>query len=856
MARLARMLALLMVCLVICVTSQAFGAVIRVKWDSANDGPGNDWDHTYHTVTAGLAAASAGDEVWVAGDAAHPYVERITLKAGTGLYGGFAGTETERGQRDWRTNVTVLDANWGGRVVTSPSGATTNTIVDGFTIRNGSATSGAGVYCMFSSPTISSNAIVGNSGGGIYCYSSSPRIWNNTITANSDGICCDYSSGPRIVNNTIAANSVGISLLDLPYGLWISNNIIAFNAEGVSNYSGSGTTSQVLESNCVYNPGGANYTWLSTGPRDIQTDPKLVAVQYGRFHIQPDSPCRDAGDIYSIQPGWVDMDGQPRCQGESVDIGADESDGTNWDAAPAIVRVSPSGDDANNGSSWALSKRTVQSGLNAASAQGGEVWVAAGTYGERIVLTPYAHLYAGFGGTESSRSERNWIKNIAVLDGSGADSVIRVLTGYRVSTIDGFTIRNGKASAGGGMLCTSASPTISNNNITANTASATGGGVCCRTSLAVISNNRITGNSATNGAGMSFYNCFSGATVSGNTIAANTASASGGGVYCFSHASPSIVNNTIAGNTAASGGGICCVTYSPPACTNNILALNSSGVYKDSGSHPILTNNCVYNPSGYNYSGLTAGTGDISLDPLLTSDYHLRAGSPCINAGWNDALGLPATDFDGEMRIMDTIVDIGADEYPFGTTAANSKLARDGAAANIGSAIVSAAFPDFFYIEAADRTSGVKVDKTGHGLSAGMKAGITGTVQTNADGERYIAAATAAQVGTGAVNPLALTNKALGGGPFGLQSGIAGAFGLNNIGLLVRTCGKYTYVDEHTFTIDDGSGVNVKCVVPSGVIIDPGWSYVSVTGISSCEKIGAELRSMLRVREQGDIVSL
>jgi len=101
----------------------------------------------------------------------------------------------------------------------------------------------------------------------------------------------------------------------------------------------------------------------------------------------------------------------------------------------------------------------------------------------------------------------------------------------------------------------------------------------------------------------------------------------------------------------------------------------------------------------------------------------------------------------------------------------------------------------------------------------------------------------------------------LGGGVHGArpsgQYGFTDASGLNNIGLLVRTSGKITEFDTASpktwFTIDDGSGAKVKCVVPDSVTIDPGWQWVGVTGISSCETVGEEIHRLLRVRGQSDI---
>ena len=223
------------------VGAVAEGTVVYVAKSGSDVNDGLSWSTAKVTVQAGLNAALSGDQVWVA---AGTYVECVTLQAEVGLYGGFAGSETDLSQRDWKANLTILDGNQAGSVVTAPSGSTAATRIDGFTIRNGKATAGGGIYCKSSSltilnntitensaardsscrggglycsggsPTISSNTIVGNtasSGGGICCDSSSPVISNNTVTGNTafaagGGINCNYSASPTISRNTITAN--------------------------------------------------------------------------------------------------------------------------------------------------------------------------------------------------------------------------------------------------------------------------------------------------------------------------------------------------------------------------------------------------------------------------------------------------------------------------------------------------------------------------------------------------------------------------------------------------------------------------------------------------------------------------
>lgn len=183
----------------------ANAGVLRVKADAP--GPvqdGASWETAYRAVPDALSAATAGDEVWVA---AGQYIGRITVTAEVGLYGGFAGTETARDERDPAARETVLDSAGLGRVVTFPIGATAATVLDGFTIRNAPV----GVHCYRSSPTISRNRITsifqyGIVMGGTAADPAAPRIEGNTISNNECGIYCDDDSRPAITGNRIAEN--------------------------------------------------------------------------------------------------------------------------------------------------------------------------------------------------------------------------------------------------------------------------------------------------------------------------------------------------------------------------------------------------------------------------------------------------------------------------------------------------------------------------------------------------------------------------------------------------------------------------------------------------------------------------
>ncbi|MHB9036839.1 MAG: right-handed parallel beta-helix repeat-containing protein [Armatimonadota bacterium] len=578
--------------------------------NDADPDQGKSWAKPYATVTHALQVAGTGNrkEIWVA---AGKYLERITLTAGVGLYGGFRGQEWRRDQRNWTTNKSVLDGQNNGTVVTCSNITSNQPTIDGFTITNGST---GGAVCEGASPTISNNTIVYNTGsyGGLYCAISYALICNNIVRFNTSlssgagGIYC-WGGSPTIVNNTFVGNNTSYNSSDAWGGCYIQsgkfwNNIVAFNESGLKSTTYS---SADIKNNCVYSnpipaPDSANrdYKNLPTGANanGIVLDPHFVNLEYGDYRLQSGSPCIDRGlDSISSLPETdfyghlrrMDGDGNPN--NDAIDIGADESDGNAYESNPLVFFVDADVSVSGNGKTWETAFKKVQEAVDAASLEGGgEVWVKAGLYKERITLKANVNLYGGFASGQMQKSARDWKNSISVLDGERAGSVLScTIEANPGPVIDGFTIQNGESKGydsgggicaynaslrivnnviknnwspnssgigGGGIFCSGGFPTISNNIVDGNHALYHGGGICCNNSTALIADNTVTNNVVTDssyGWGGGIY--ASTGVVRNNKVLHNIGVGRGGGVYS---GGAIVENNVIAENTASTGAGL------------------------------------------------------------------------------------------------------------------------------------------------------------------------------------------------------------------------------------------------------------------------------------------------------------
>ncbi|MFN8475442.1 MAG: hypothetical protein U0822_24875 [Anaerolineae bacterium] len=125
--------------------------VVYVVPGGAGTKDGTSWANA-KDLAAALTAANSGDELWVKAGTYKPTTTSdrtatFTLKSGVALYGGFAGAETQRSQRNWTTNVTILSGAIGTVNNTSDNSyhvvvgslVDSTAVLDGFTITGGSA---------------------------------------------------------------------------------------------------------------------------------------------------------------------------------------------------------------------------------------------------------------------------------------------------------------------------------------------------------------------------------------------------------------------------------------------------------------------------------------------------------------------------------------------------------------------------------------------------------------------------------------------------------------------------------------------------------------------------------------------
>lgn len=269
------------------IGSVASAAVCRVSTAGSSGNDGSDWTVPMDLQTA--LTTNGCSEVWVKTGTYRPTsgTDRtisFNILPGVAVYGGFAGSETQRSARNLAANPTTLSGDIGvaGNAsdnsfhvlfldgTTAAGIITATTVLDGFTISGGNAdnssglptgdTSG-GLYCYGAyadhacSPTLSNLIFSGNSaqniGGatGFFGYSggaSSPALSNvtfiNNSAGNSGGAMLNYgyggNSSPTLSNVTFTGNNAAYG------GAMYNDGYAGTSSPTLSNVTFSGNTAQ------------------------------------------------------------------------------------------------------------------------------------------------------------------------------------------------------------------------------------------------------------------------------------------------------------------------------------------------------------------------------------------------------------------------------------------------------------------------------------------------------------------------------------------------------------------------------------------------------------------------------------
>ena len=244
---------------------------------------------------------------------------RLRLPAGaTGagvLVGEKGGTLADCRVTDNRRDVT--DKHGGGVSVLGSRGHVTRCIIDGNDAGTGYDAQGGGLFLQ--KGHVDNCLIQGNRGyygGGVYLEGSSATLTNCTIAANTVGYRAGgiyiYGADNPLVVNTLIHSNIG-SATTTANG---TTNVWHYNKAFLLNGSIT-TTSTKCFVNCL-----SEYDF-PTGLSAIE-DPLFADPANGDFHSLRKSAVRDAGVTSAWMSGTTDLDGRPRIDHDTVDVGCYE----------------------------------------------------------------------------------------------------------------------------------------------------------------------------------------------------------------------------------------------------------------------------------------------------------------------------------------------------------------------------------------------------------------------------------------------------------------------------------------------------------------------------------------------------
>jgi fibronectin-binding autotransporter adhesin len=669
------------------------------------------WSFTTRTVTfidvacgqsiqAAIDAASTGDIVRVASNCT--YSENIDFKGKAITVRSVNGAATTK----------IQGNNSNNPVVTFGTGETASSVLDGFTIDNQYATASSldrGMYIYGSAaPTIKNCAIHGNklsagaNGAGIYINGGSATIVNTTLggdAANQN--TCQFGCGLyatalsaslSISNSTVSYNSGtiggGIYLSSTAQTTTIANTTFSNNS-----VSQNGAAIYSVNSPLVITGGSINNNTSTLDGAGLYLSGSSTTASISGASITANTG-RTGGGIYATGAGAMTI------SDSFIDSNATTATGSAGGTGMYLTNMS---------GATTLSNTSISN--NAGPANGAGI-----NFNSNVVSSL---------SLTGCNINNNTLTNTTSYDGGGF-----YLAGASISVdITGGTINGNSTRNGGGIFAASGSLSITGATISGNLATAAGGGLYYTGGSTLdISKSVVSGNTASTGGGglrlvsatATITDCMITGNVNDGTNADGAGISNGGTAYIY--------NSTMTGNyTTRYGGGL----YGAGTVSNSIIWGNTSGgslTYYNIYGAPSVTYSDI-GPSQATYEGSNGNINQppqfvdlqqaSSGNPTTAGNFHIQSGSPCVNSGNNaDAPG--GTDIDGDARIINGTVDMGADE----TLGSNATTIGSATASVAGDTSISVSMS---YYDDANGSSTYTVDYKLHSDSAWTNW-VTGSV--------------------------------------------------------------------------------------------------------------------------------
>ena len=574
-----------------------------VKWNAGGANTGASWTDAYTDLQSALGASPC-TEVWVAAGTYKPTTgadRTITfqLKNGVALYGGFAGTEGNRADRNPVLHVTILSGDLLGNdnsnvqydeptradnsyhVVTGATGAT----LDGFTVTAGNANVdtwpialGGGMFNDSSSPTLTNVTFSGNSaedsGGGMFNYDiSNPTLTNVTFSGNSatdGGGIMNNNSNPTLTNVTFSNNSAsnGGGGMENYYSsptltnVTFSGNSATSNGGGMYNYY-QNSSNPIIRNTIFWGNTAASGAQISndSGNVPIVSSSVIQGGYTGGTHIITANPMlgtlgdyggstqtipllagSSAIDATSTNCPAADQRGMARPQGASCDIGA-------FEAIPQTLVVNSV---ANTDDGMCNTTNcTLREAINAGNAGlPGMVYTISFNVGFIRLGSP---LPAVNGNLAIQGSGADYL----TISGNNLYRVLTVNSGASLS-LSGVTISSGNVSGFGGGIENAGGTLSVTDCIFSNNSAPSGGGAIHNGGGGSLTITRVTFSSNHSSYGGAINSGEGSLGITDSTFNSNTATVGGGAIdnYHSTGHTATITDSTFSGNSAVHGGAI------------------------------------------------------------------------------------------------------------------------------------------------------------------------------------------------------------------------------------------------------------------------------------------------------------